>query len=815
MRFFLLLLPLFLWGEVVLYQLQNFEPKKVLQTPFTLCIVSAFKDTKLQIPYDKEDIDALHKEGKKLLAYLSIGEAGSYEAYFQESWITDGKPTKDAPSWLGNENPNWPGDYKVRYWEADWFEHYLKPYIDKIVTMGFDGLYLDIVDGYEYWADRDNYKLYGGVEDLEENDPIDDEAEAAKRMIALVAKISAYTKSKKRMLIFPQNALNIIKYDTNSTYIQAIDGVGVESLFYTRAKKNSYQFRLNLIKKYRKAGKKIVVTDYVDDGSGFVGENRKRILDFIHLTLSNNLNPYVAKKDQMLDSIDEIACNIGWHLDIYRDDFFYGFHQGLPIGREVSYRGIDINGLKLFLERFDDPFLQRLSGYYKKSSFLSAWLTKDWQEDWLDLAKAQRYLDANGTLIVHYWYFGDGLDSKALEEQKEAYVENVRKLSSFLQALQGRVIVVFEPECNKASVIDNNETLILFASLLQEAITIFKVKNPNKIAALGIMDTGARSALQKGRGYTRASLGDAVEWQKATKILDLLAPSIDSIIFNQNISQFNKDPFSYPSDKLIAHSKEELGIIDLVTRIKNFGSFFNKRYCMPLLMSYTTFVENCWQDRDGDEKFDEEEFIPNCWLDEKVRYYYTLKKRASELLDVGIVGFAPMELFDDPNHDKEGYRFFSKNEEFIGLIDKDFHPKSIDSISILDLLFSPKPYLFLQEGWNLVGLAKATNIDSFLVWGYENGKWWVNRKTDMFGYLSNISPKLGYWVLSDKAHLLDFDANVSSCEGDGWRLCSHLKNMPDCIIAWKYERGWKYQGEYNLSFDRFERVYLDEGVWIR
>jgi cysteinyl-tRNA synthetase len=83
-----------------------------------------------------------------LIAYLSIGEAESYRYYWQEDWNTT------QPYWMEQENKQWEGNFKVRYWEQDWKDILIgnkDSYLKKIVDAGFDGVYLDVVDAYEYF----------------------------------------------------------------------------------------------------------------------------------------------------------------------------------------------------------------------------------------------------------------------------------------------------------------------------------------------------------------------------------------------------------------------------------------------------------------------------------------------------------------------------------------------------------------------------------------------------------------------------------------------------------------------------------------
>ena len=87
--------------------------------------------------------------GKRLvICYMSIGEAEDYRYYWQSSW------KRHKPSWLARENPSWPGNYKVRYWCSEWQELICgagDSYLNRILSAGFDGVYLDIVDAFEYF----------------------------------------------------------------------------------------------------------------------------------------------------------------------------------------------------------------------------------------------------------------------------------------------------------------------------------------------------------------------------------------------------------------------------------------------------------------------------------------------------------------------------------------------------------------------------------------------------------------------------------------------------------------------------------------
>jgi cysteinyl-tRNA synthetase len=87
--------------------------------------------------------------GRRLVvSYLSVGEAENYRFYWQPMW----RPGR--PAWLGDENADWPGNYKVRYWEPAWQEIVYAgehSYLNRILDAGFDGVYLDLIDAFEHF----------------------------------------------------------------------------------------------------------------------------------------------------------------------------------------------------------------------------------------------------------------------------------------------------------------------------------------------------------------------------------------------------------------------------------------------------------------------------------------------------------------------------------------------------------------------------------------------------------------------------------------------------------------------------------------
>lgn len=99
--------------------------------------------------YEINQLKTKHNGAKRLvICYLSIGEAEDYRYYWQSDWKVG------EPFWIEATNKAWKGNYVVRYWEQDWKSIIYgnnDAYLDKIINAGFDGVYLDIIDAFDYF----------------------------------------------------------------------------------------------------------------------------------------------------------------------------------------------------------------------------------------------------------------------------------------------------------------------------------------------------------------------------------------------------------------------------------------------------------------------------------------------------------------------------------------------------------------------------------------------------------------------------------------------------------------------------------------
>jgi len=289
------------WSSVndFVYQLQNVDITAVGSTKFDLVIADYSLDGSEANRFTAGQISALKNSpgGPKLvLAYMSIGEAEDYRWYWDNSWDAngDGSPDASAPSWLGQSNPSWSGNYKVKYWENEWQSIIYggsASYLDKIIGAGFDGVYLDIIDAYEYWG-------LGGDSGLNrttaENEMVD--------FVKAIANYARVIKGKTNFGIFPQNGEGLALHQD---YVQTTSGIGKEDLWYnddvpqSAAYTSAATANLDI---FKQAGKLVLVVDYVTQQS--------LIDDFYSKAMAKGYVPYATAR-----LLDELTVNPGHEPD--------------------------------------------------------------------------------------------------------------------------------------------------------------------------------------------------------------------------------------------------------------------------------------------------------------------------------------------------------------------------------------------------------------------------------------------------------------------------------------------------------------------
>lgn len=313
------------WG----YQLQGQQagplgeaPHDLLVTDFSRFGTEATKFTPGEVAAMQDSVGG-DGQRKVVTSYLSIGEASDFRTYWDDAWTANGDADSPlqpgAPTWLGPVNPSFPESRKVRYWDTDWqdvvFNNGRTGWLDQIVTQGFDGAYLDIVDAFYFWGNE--------VEAADQlpGDPIDGQ-DAARRMAEFVVEMTAHAReANPSFFVIPQNGaylLNDLQFGDDSQptddALRAgyLDAIGIEDLYYQGDDDENNPLNIDngkvsvLKDDFLAAGKPVFVVDYLNDPA--------KVADFQNRAREDGFIPY-ASSSRGLDSLDDPAPTLAGDFD--------------------------------------------------------------------------------------------------------------------------------------------------------------------------------------------------------------------------------------------------------------------------------------------------------------------------------------------------------------------------------------------------------------------------------------------------------------------------------------------------------------------
>lgn len=251
-----------------LYQLQRVSMPSLAKSDYDLFVIDAFCHDSTRRPWTRAEIDSLKNAGGRrrlVVAYLSIGEAEPYRFYWRPGW----KP--GSPEWLDRPNPDWPDNYRVKYWNPQWRSILYggdESYVDRIMDAGFDGVYLDIVDGYERYAKK--------------------RPTAKKEMLDLIAAIARHcrvTRGDADFGIIPQNAVELLEIPSHAALIT---GIGKEETYFCATNEatdtEDREWEEELLGGLVSRGKLVLCVDYVNEPAGITfTKQRCKKLGFLSL----------------------------------------------------------------------------------------------------------------------------------------------------------------------------------------------------------------------------------------------------------------------------------------------------------------------------------------------------------------------------------------------------------------------------------------------------------------------------------------------------------------------------------------------------
>jgi cysteinyl-tRNA synthetase len=266
------------WDSVqnFLYQLQRADPDRIGDTAFDLAVVtlSTTGNSPKVIPALKNSPGG----PKIVLCYMSIGQSENYRWYWQPEWI------ENPPEWLDVPDGVWAGDHWVRYWDPEWQRIiYGTPesYLDQILAIGFDGVYLDRVDAYWYYQDQGRDSV-------------------AREMVDFILDFTEYARKKHPGFgVFPQNAEELgVRFPD---FMEAMTGIGVEDL-YEPSPVEWTATREAILDQWVAAGKLVLTIDYT--------ARPEQIADAYFRSHARGYIPYVTDR-----SLGRLRINPGFEPD--------------------------------------------------------------------------------------------------------------------------------------------------------------------------------------------------------------------------------------------------------------------------------------------------------------------------------------------------------------------------------------------------------------------------------------------------------------------------------------------------------------------
>ena len=272
------------WG----YQLQKLNIANAAASPFDILVIDTTKDGSDDSALTPSELDKLRRKAgggtRRILAYLSIGEAESYRSYWDASW------KRSKPEWLLGENPEWKENYAVCFWHSGWQGIMCgtpAARLDRVIDAGFDGVYLDKCDVFDDLKRR--YKSAAASRSDIEGD-----------MVNFIAHLSDYAKSRNpNFLIVMQNAEDLLE---RPDLRAVLDGAAKEEFLYganSPEKLNSaddFNHSREMLDLMRSEGKLVLVVEYLNDQS--------KIRHAVETIRPLGYTLYISPKNRKLDSLN-------------------------------------------------------------------------------------------------------------------------------------------------------------------------------------------------------------------------------------------------------------------------------------------------------------------------------------------------------------------------------------------------------------------------------------------------------------------------------------------------------------------------------
>lgn len=249
------------------------------------------------------------------------------------------------------------------------------------------------------------------------------------------------------------------------------------------------------------------------------------------------------------------------------------------------------------------------------------WLTRGWQDSWLDLDELARLKTRGVTPVVIHYYFGDDISKERVEAAREGWYASLWRMARRIRG-DAPVLVVLEPEFNVAP--PDGETAITswpwFANDLRAAAEMIRREAPN--ALVGVCP------------------GDFPGPPNLEPVLGPVAADLDFLAFQEM--------------RAATRAVGKVGnYISVGKAATDYAQYLKRAFGRPILLGYVAVSSY------------------RGWEGAQRAALQDLLDHRRQLLEAGVFGLVYFQLHDDPKH--RGY--FGEAEKHFGLMSQDGRPK--------------------------------------------------------------------------------------------------------------------------------------------
>ena len=207
------------WFYMINVNLEEEMVERIVASEYDMVVLDFIPSEENNTDYPMADVVAqLHHapHPKLVIAYIDIGQAEDFRTYWQSGWRIGN------PEWIvGGDPDGWEGNYPVAYWSKEWRDIWLGEtgFLQQILEVGFDGVYLDWVEAYS----DENVAAYA------EQDGVD----ARQEMIWWVGDIAERVRAlQPEFIVIGQNAAELAE---SGEYLDVISAIAQEQVWFDGA----------------------------------------------------------------------------------------------------------------------------------------------------------------------------------------------------------------------------------------------------------------------------------------------------------------------------------------------------------------------------------------------------------------------------------------------------------------------------------------------------------------------------------------------------------------------------------------------------